>query len=197
MKDNTQYRYKQTATRPHHPGLVLTEHDFYENETHVFFWESLFSNWQPCEFEMDICYSTPANPVRTRTFTFNCSEQAMMVYKALTFNDLDSMNKIMATDSPKEQKALGRQVKDFDQAKWEKVGRQLFPDVLVAKFEQVPGYMEILLGTGTKTLVEASPFDAVWGIKMGVNNPDLLDESKWQGANLLGICLMEARDIIR
>ena len=188
MKDNTQYRYKQTATRPHHPGVKLTKHDFYENGTQVFFWESLFSNWEPGEFDMLI---------NDDSITFGCSEQAMMFFKAMTFNDFASAKLVMATNSPKEQKAIGRQVKNFDQAVWEKKGLELFPEVLAAKFEQVPGYKAILLGTGDKTLVEASPFDAVWGIKMGVNHPYLIDESKWQGKNLLGICLMKARDLVR
>jgi len=194
--DKTQYRYADT-TPSYHPGLTPTVPGNFETEDYVFFWSGPFSNWDSGSFEMDIGYATPANPVRLRTFKFNCSEQAMMVYKALTFNDLETMNKIMETKSPRDQKALGRTVANFDQDVWEKKALSLFPDVLVAKFSQVPGYKKILLDTGDKTLVEASPFDAVWGIRMGVNHPDILNESKWQGKNLLGKCLMTAREIIR
>lgn len=186
MKDKTQYRYVE-ATPSYHPGLTPTVRGHFESDQYVFFWSGPFSNWDVGNFDM---------LVNGESITFNCSEQAMMFFKAMTFNDFSSAKKVMKTKSPRDQKALGRKVDGFVQEVWEAKALELFPEVLAAKFEQVPGYKEILLGTGTKTIVEASPFDAVWGIKMGVNNPDILDESKWQGKNLLGICLMKARDLL-
>ena len=46
-------------------------------------------------------------------------------------------------------------------------------------------------------LVEASPYDPIWGIKMkkedaGVNNPN-----NWKGTNFLGFALMAARERIK
>jgi len=49
---------------------------------------------------------------------------------------------------------------------------------------------KMLLETEDSILVEASPYDEVWGIKSQ-------DISKWNGQNLLGFILMEVRDAIK
>jgi len=51
-----------------------------------------------------------------------------------------------------------------------------------------------LLSTGNKILVEASPYDKIWGIGMDKENPNALNPEKWNGENLLGFALMEVRD---
>lgn len=186
--DKTQYRY-DSANPSYHPGLTPTVPGHFETEDYVFFWSGPFSNWDMGHFSMFM--------FDYQEFIFNCSEQAMMFMKALAFNDIEASERVLATKSPREQKAIGRTVKNFDQAVWEEKALAQFPLALYEKFRQVPGYKKILLDTGNKTIVEASPFDAVWGIRMGVNHPDILDESKWQGKNLLGICLMKARDMLR
>ena len=48
-----------------------------------------------------------------------------------------------------------------------------------------------------KKLVEASPYDKVWGIAMSVDDPDILDETKWRGENLLGMILTQVREVIK
>jgi ribA/ribD-fused uncharacterized protein len=50
-----------------------------------------------------------------------------------------------------------------------------------------------LMDTKDKIIVEASPYDKIWGIGLGVDNPDALDISKWQGSNWLGIAIMQVR----
>jgi ribA/ribD-fused uncharacterized protein len=176
------------TTPSHHPALTPTVPGHFETDRYVFFWSGPFSNWTKGEFTM---------LWKDEEITFNCSEQAMMYFKALTFGDFDAAGKVMKTKDARKQKEIGRRVRNFDQSVWEAHAMGVMPEVLAAKFTDVPGYSEILLGTGNKTIVEASPFDAVWGIKMGVNHPDLLDESKWQGKNLLGICLMAAREMLQ
>jgi ribA/ribD-fused uncharacterized protein len=56
--------------------------------------------------------------------------------------------------------------------------------------------MEILMATGNKILVEASPFDRIWGIGFDENNRNVHDPNYWKGENLLGFALMEVRDEI-
>lgn len=56
---------------------------------------------------------------------------------------------------------------------------------------------KILLATGDSVLVEASSYDAIWGIKMASNDENATNPLKWRGSNLLGFALMEVRDELR
>jgi ribA/ribD-fused uncharacterized protein len=67
-------------------------------------------------------------------------------------------------------------------------------DALRAKFSQNQALKDYLLATGDAILVEAAPRDRLWGIGMGENNPDVADQKKWKGRNLLGKALMQVRD---
>ena len=56
---------------------------------------------------------------------------------------------------------------------------------------------KFLLATGDSVLVEASSYDAIWGIKMVSNDENTTNPLKWRGSNLLGFALMEVRDELR
>ena len=45
--------------------------------------------------------------------------------------------------------------------------------------------------------MEASPYDAIWGIRLPASSPESQDPMKWRGRNLLGFALMEVRDELR
>ena len=53
-----------------------------------------------------------------------------------------------------------------------------------------------LLATGNDVLVEASPYDSVWGIGMKATDSGANDPSRWKGQNLLGGILARVRDRI-
>jgi ribA/ribD-fused uncharacterized protein len=55
----------------------------------------------------------------------------------------------------------------------------------------------VLLETGDKIIVEASPYDRIWGVGLGENDPKILDQSKWRGQNKLGQVLMKVREKLR
>ncbi len=145
----------------------------------VLFWGEHFSQWYPCYFEVD-------------GKTYNCAEQYMMAEKALFFGDYDTYEKIMAADHPRKQKALGRMVKNFKAEDWALAAMDVVVKGNIAKFKD-PGLRSALLETGDREIVEASPYDTIWGIGLGENDPDALDKSKWQGTNWLGIALMKVR----
>lgn len=62
-----------------------------------------------------------------------------------------------------------------------------------AKFGQHEALKAFLLQTGDRILVEASPFDHIWGIGMAASHPDAEKPENWKGLNLLGFALMEVR----
>lgn len=46
-------------------------------------------------------------------------------------------------------------------------------------------------------LVEASPVDRIWGIGLAADDPRAMHPEQWQGLNLLGFALMDARDALQ
>lgn len=133
-------------------------------------------------------------PMEVDGVTYNCCEQYMMAEKAKLFGDEDTRAKIMDTEHPRDQQALGRLVKNFDQQKWDASARDIVYKGNYAKFSQNENLRKMLLATAGTTLVEASPYDPVWGIKLSEDNPDCHDRSKWKGTNWLGEVLTKVRE---
>lgn len=117
--------------------------------------------------------------------------------KALLFGDDAAAAAILNEPNPGKVKALGRQVKKFDKDQWDAVARQCVRDGVVLKFRQNADLLSVLLATGDKVLVEASPTDAIWGIGLTEERALLTPPDQWKGTNWLGLVLGEARDILR
>lgn len=121
---------------------------------------------------------------------YNTAEQFMMAAKASQFpGNQDILEKIMATNRPNEQKALGRKVRNFDAHSWNEVARAVVAVGNHAKFSQNEDLKKFLNTHKHMEFVEASPYDCIWGIGLGMSDPDLNDPSKWQGSNYLGKCI--------
>jgi ribA/ribD-fused uncharacterized protein len=150
----------------------------------AFFYGGALSQWAPSPFTLDgVEYST--------------AEQYMMAMKADYFNDQDAKAKIMATDSPSEQKSLGRMVKNFNAEAWNAVSRGFVYKANIAKFTQNDWCMKELERTGDLEIVEASPYDRIWGIGLGAHDKRSLDKTQWLGTNWLGETLMKVRKDLR
>jgi hypothetical protein len=67
----------------------------------------------------------------------------------------------------------------------------------MAKFGQNSRLKATLLSTENKIIVEASPYDTIWGIGLYHEDDRVLDEKNWKGMNLLGKALMEVREKLR
>ena len=160
---------------------------------YIFFWghhakpgkvtKACFSQWFPTSFVVDGA-------------AYNCAEQYMMAEKARVFGDEDIRQKILVTEDPKKIKALGRLVKNFDEEKWSSVAFDIVVNGNLNKFGQNPDLCQFLLSTDENVLVEASPYDTIWGIGMKETEEGIEDPHNWKGTNLLGFALMEVRDIL-
>ena len=164
------------------------------SDKYIFFWDNkekegevtkkCLSQWYDCQFESD----------GKKYYT---SEQYMMAQKALLFKDQETFEKIMNSKIPKEIKELGRQVKNFSSEIWNKKKFEIVTNGNIAKFSQNEKLKSFLLNTKNKILVEASPYDTIWGIGMSEDDKDILDENKWKGQNLMGKAIMKAREFIK
>ncbi|KAI0450455.1 DUF1768-domain-containing protein [Xylaria acuta] len=178
------------------------------------------------------------------------AEHYMMHHKALLFGDAEiaaAVLEVPATSAGKV-KALGRAVRGFDQATWERERVRIvtegnwckfsLPVVLVedpndddddddddeedagqgkgkgkgkerehrmrawslgdhedAQVTHAASFRDVLLATGSRELVEASPFDRIWGVGFAAKGAEGRRD-KW-GMNLLGKCLMDVREEFR
>jgi ribA/ribD-fused uncharacterized protein len=165
----------------------------YTREDFVFFWheyphgpvhKSCLSQWYACNF----CVSG---------IEYFTTEQYMMASKALMFKDLDIYQQIFQTKMPQEFKNLGKLVKNYDDAVWNLHKDRIVVEGNYAKFSQNPALKNFLLSTGNKILVEASPYDKIWGIGLEESDDRVLDPAQWQGENHLGFALMTVRDMLR
>ena len=121
----------------------------------------------------------------------------MMAAKARLFGDEESLLQILESSDPKAAKALGRKVKNFDSSVWDENARRLVTEGNIAKFSQNSHLQEFLLGTGDTVLVEASPYDRIWGIGLKADDERSKNPATWQGQNLLGFALMDVREALR
>ena len=125
------------------------------------------------------------------------AEQAMMGCKASLMGDTDTEQAIYKTSNPKIIKQLGRKVKNFNQEIWDRNKEDIVYKINLAKFSQNPELRDFLLSTGDKLIVEASPYDKIWGIGLSADDPRSDNPSMWLGSNLLGKALMRVREELK
>ena len=127
---------------------------------------------------------------------YSSMEQYMMYQKARYFDDEHMMEEILKTDNPKEIKALGRKVSNFNNVYWNGIRQVVVFKGLLSKFSQNEMLKEKLKSTGDSILAECSVNDRIWGIGFSMEDDERLDISKWKGQNLLGFSLMIVREQI-
>ena len=161
----------------------------------IFFWghqpskdgtitKTCFSQWWISSFVVD-------------GVEFKSAEHWMMAKKALLFNDVEVLHKILECQSPAEAKKLGREVKNYIDSVWLANRYQIVLEGNMHKFSQNENLKQYLLNTNERVIVEASPVDPVWGIGLASDHQDCNDPTNWKGLNLLGFALMEVRDELR
>jgi ribA/ribD-fused uncharacterized protein len=177
-------------------------------------WRSIFCQWKMNTFTggdgiHDLDELLGENKALITDQIFVCCEQWMMAIKALAFakgvykaNNIKIFYKIMDSSMMGNQvgsvvRKLGRSITGFliNEHIWEKWKYQIVVNGNYLQFSQTEEFKKILLDTGDKKLVEASPFDKIWGIGFDETNA-MTYKDNW-GKNLLGLALEEVRHKIR
>ncbi|KAL3869028.1 hypothetical protein ACJMK2_041755 [Sinanodonta woodiana] len=154
-----------------------------EHQEFEFFWlkSSPFSQWYRTHFVIEDRH-------------FVTAEQFMMHQKAVTFKDFETADKILSEKNPRKQQKLGRQARNFNPQKWKEVCLNIVKKANYHKFSQNVDLKNHLFSTYPKILVEASPYDRIWGIGRAASDPKAQNKETWLGHNLLGYALTDVRN---
>ena len=121
----------------------------------------------------------------------------MMAAKARLFNDHRAVELFMSSPDPSAYKRIGRGVRNFDSAAWDREKQNAVLSGTHANSTQNPAMKHHLLSTGNKRLAEASPMDPVWGIGLRADDPRAKGPHQWRGKILLVEALSAVREEIR
>jgi ribA/ribD-fused uncharacterized protein len=160
-----------------------------ERFTFFFTADSHFSQWYPRSFSGAPLFGDKTD----EPMTFQNCEQWMMYNKALLFQDKATAEEILTLESPKECKAAGRRVRNFNERIWKENNETIIYEGNRLKLTHNPDLLQKLKDTGGTTLVEASPFDRIYGIGLRAMDPRAQSRSTWRGQNLLGETLTRLR----
>ncbi|KAG6831452.1 hypothetical protein H0H92_010361 [Tricholoma furcatifolium] len=165
-------------------------------DDYFFFWRPGDKNgwagqWYPSRFTGTISING-----ENRKVLFVAAEQWMMVQKALLFGDTEIAEQLLAIEdsspaSMRKVMALGRKVKGFDEETWVCNRERIVLEGNMLKFGQSDKLRKLLIETGDRRLIEASPLDRIWGI--GYAEEDAFVDTENWGLNLLGRALEETR----
>ena len=161
--------------------MIISER---ETDTHLYLLRGVLSNFEKCY-------------IKYKGHLFATTEQAFMWEKAIFFNDHEIAGRILKEENPAKAKKLGREVKNFDDAKWSKVCYEIMYKINYEKYFQNTRLKNILLNTGDKILVEANPKDFRWSCGLEANDPNIENKKDWPGENLLGEVLMQIRQELK
>ena len=175
----------------------------------VFFWrETHPDTGYLCQW-----YACPFRDGDNPNLIYKTAENYMMYQKAVLFGDTQVASEILKTGNPRKVKSLGRKVRNFDEAVWNRERERVVYEGNILKFTTAlseeditrgncPGsplvgesLRALLLSTGDRELVEASPFDRVWGV--GFTEQFAEERRDEWGLNLLGKALMRVKEEFR
>lgn len=180
MKNNNLYNSRSTKNLKELDRYAIVSDEYFA----FFGGESPFSNFHLNTFEYN-------------GYLFCCSEQAFMYAKAYIMRDFDMADKIANyelknKEIPLVYKRMGRKVKNYNDSLWSKYRQRVMKSVLYSKLRE-PYIRNLLIETGDRKIIEASPYDRIWGAGVSLDDIDY-EWNKFTGENLLGRTLMELRD---
>lgn len=154
-----------------------------KSDTHLVFYsrQAKLSNHYPSSFTV-------------KGQSFSSMEHYLATKKAELSGREDLIQKAREVQDPIQAKYILNVLHEDHQQEWDQNIEEVAMEGLRAKFSQSRPLHDYLCNTGKLTLGEAST-NARWGIGMDINNPDVLDQSKWsKEGNLLGRLLMNLRN---
>ena len=140
---------------------------------------------------------------------FVTSEQHFVWLKAKLFGDTIIMEKVLSVQDPAEVKKLGRKISPFDESTWNRHKYNAMFSAVLTKFQNSPRLKKLLIETKEKYIVEAAGYDFTYGIGLWEFSSEFIKGCKskdgtfdvlpedWNGENMLGIALMEVREILK
>ena len=170
-------------------------------------WRCIFSQWYPQNFVGKESIHDLTKIIDTNDFekyiknnTFSTREKWMMICKCLMFakgvhkaKNIELLEtKLIIENNPATIKKLGRKIQGFDEQIWQQYREQVVENGNYLQFSQNEQMRKILLDTQNREIVEASNYDAIWGIGFSENDAEA-NRSEW-GLNLLGKALMKVRN---
>ena len=147
--------YIKPPTRRHNFKLYFftttSEMSLRRTDTHYFFYPaSKLSPFYKCTFVED-------------GIEYASAEHYTQYQQAVLFKDEARAAIILGCDDPYRVKRTGRRVTNFDEDVWREKWAEIVMKGTRLKFEQNPSLLGALSDTGTRTIVEASNTDSIWG----------------------------------
>ena len=199
---------------------IYNNYGVYMNNKFTFFWYtcSPFSQWHPSLFTVKNIVFTSAEQfmMYSKAVLFGDSviaDEILALNKKVLDDGEDYILKRYAegqlstaeilkdknlkkiwTESQNEIKSLGKKVKNYNEEVWVKNRELIVEEGNFAKFDQNQQLKQSLLNTKGTILVEASPYDKIWGIGLKENDIKAQKEETWEGLNLLGKILTMIRE---
>jgi conserved hypothetical protein, ribA/ribD-fused len=182
--------------------IKLSDFKMRVTPTQVLFWGGPPSQWYKSNFEgylpVVVTKDDGRRSIRKgeQLYKFSSAEKYMMMSKASIFDDQGTLFLMERENDVKKIKALGREVKRFDQAVWDSTNIAAVTIGNYYKMVQNDGLWAFITEMGDREYVEGSPHDAVWGVKLAWDDPKIEDKANWKGENRLGTCLNNVWDMI-
>uniref|UniRef100_A0A0G4GL67 NADAR domain-containing protein n=1 Tax=Chromera velia CCMP2878 TaxID=1169474 RepID=A0A0G4GL67_9ALVE len=191
--------YQLIANPPKLLEYVRDSHELrktFDKDKAESFWteKEVFSNFN-AEFPFAVEVEPDGNPeTQPQRIDFPFLEKFLMWGKALLF-DQEMAAEILVASKPKECKAMGRKVRNYDDEVWAAQRYNWMVHGLLLKAAHVPEFRQYLIEKG-EFAIEGSPFDTIWGVGLHFQKDEVTNVNKWRGPNLLGFAIMEARAVL-
>lgn len=135
-------------------------------------------------------------PFKINEKEYNCTEQMFLSEKCYAYGHIRSGDSIMQMTDPGIMVQEAKVCQGFNK-QWDEEMYNIMLTANLAKFTQNETHRNFLKSTGDKRLVEGSPYDGTWGVRIAFSDPRIDNKDNWRGENLLGEVLMQTRRLLQ